>query len=86
MSPLWSMIATDQSAILPRRISRPCSEPIITLLEPFRPLFTAPTWKKMLTLLQGTLLARGRRTVTAALWQTGHQQDPHFSAFHQVRE
>ncbi len=47
-------------------------------------LFTAPTWKKMLTLLRGTLLARGRRTVTAALWHTGHEQDPHFSAFHQV--
>jgi hypothetical protein len=54
------------------------------MLESFRPLFTAPTWKKMLTLLRGTLLARGRRTVTAALWQTGHDQDPHFSAFHQV--
>jgi hypothetical protein len=38
----------------------------------------------MLTLLRGTLLARGRRTVTAALWHTGHEQDPHFSAFHQV--
>jgi len=54
------------------------------MLEPFRCLFTAPTWKKMLTLLRGTLLARGRRTVTAALWHTGHQQDPHFSTFHQV--
>ena len=62
----------------------PCTAPIITLLEPFRPLFTAPTWKKMLTLLQGTLLARGRRTVTAALWYTGHEQDPNFSVFHQV--
>jgi hypothetical protein len=62
----------------------PCTDPIITLLEPFRPLFTAPTWKKMMLLLRGTLLARGRRTVTAALWQTGHQQDAHFSAFHQV--
>ncbi|HEV8191690.1 MAG TPA: transposase [Ktedonobacterales bacterium] len=62
----------------------PCTTPIITLLEPFRPLFTAPTWKKMLTLLSGTLLARGRRTVTAALWHTGHEQDPHFSTFHQV--
>jgi DDE superfamily endonuclease len=62
----------------------PCSAPIITLLEPFRCLFTAPTWKKLLILLRGTLLARGRRTVTAALWHTGHQQDPHFSAFHQV--
>jgi hypothetical protein len=38
----------------------------------------------MLTLLRGTLRARGRRTVTAALWHTGHDQDPHFSAFHQV--
>jgi hypothetical protein len=62
----------------------PCTAPSIPLLEAFRPLFTAPTWKKMLTLLQGTLLARGRRTVTAALWHTGHEQDPHFSAFHQV--
>jgi hypothetical protein len=62
----------------------PCTAPIITLLEPFRCLFTAPTWKKMLTLLRGTLLARGRRTVTAALWQTGHEQDPNFSVFHQV--
>jgi hypothetical protein len=62
----------------------PCTAPIITLLEPFRCLFTAPTWKKMLTLLRGTLLARGRRTVTTALWHTGHEQDPHFSAFHQV--
>lgn len=62
----------------------PCTAPIITLLEPFRCLFTAPTWKKLLTLLRGTLLARGRRTVTSALWSTGHQQDPHFSAFHQA--
>jgi DDE superfamily endonuclease len=62
----------------------PCTAPSIPLLDAFRPLFTAPTWSKMLTLLQGTLLARGRRTVTAALWQTGHDQDPHFSAFHQV--
>jgi hypothetical protein len=44
----------------------PCTAPSIPLLDAFRPLFTAPTWKKMLTLLQGTLLARGRRTVTAA--------------------
>jgi hypothetical protein len=62
----------------------PCTAPIITLLEPFRCLFTAPTWKKMLTWLRGTLLARGRRTVTAALWHTGHQHDPHCSTFHQA--
>ena len=67
----------------------PCTAPIISMLEPFRCLFTAPTWKKRLTLLRGTLLARGRRTVTRALWQTGHEQDPHeqdphFSTFHPV--
>lgn len=27
----------------------PCPDPMILMLEPFRPLFTAPTWKKMLT-------------------------------------
>src|SRR5258708_15222844 len=59
----------------------PCAAPIVTMLEPFRCLFTAPTWKKILTLLRGTLLARGRRTVTTALWHTGHEQDPHFSTF-----
>src|SRR5262245_10524370 len=67
----------------------PCTAPSIPLLEALRPVFTEPTWKQLLTLLRGTLLrgtllARGRRTVTAALWQTGHEQDPHFSAFHQV--
>src|SRR5215813_7740070 len=62
----------------------PCCDPIIAMLMQFRPLFTAPTWKHMLTLLRGTLLARGRRTVSAALWHTGHEQDPHFSSFHQV--
>jgi hypothetical protein len=48
----------------------PSTAPIITLLEPLRPLFTAPTWKKMLTLLRGTLLVRSRCTVTTELWYT----------------
>src|SRR5436309_12402425 len=58
--------------------------PIITVLAHFEPLFTAPTWKKVVILLVGTVLARGRRTVTAALRQMGRQMDPHFSGFHQV--
>src|SRR2546426_11246255 len=58
--------------------------PIITVLAHFEPLFTAPTWKKVVILLVGTVLARGRRTVTAALRQMGLQMDPHFSGFHQV--
>lgn len=62
----------------------PCSDPIIALLDPFRPVFTAPTWKTAMILLSGALLARGRRTVTAAWWQTGQQQDPHFKRWHHV--
>ena len=60
------------------------TDPIRAILAQFQPLFTAPTWKKMMILLTGTLLARGRRTVTAALWQTGHHLDSNFSRFHQV--
>ena|SRR3989441_4348490 len=58
--------------------------PIITILAHFEPLFTAPTWKKVVILLVGTVLARGRRTVTAALRQMGLQMETHFSGFHQV--
>lgn len=58
--------------------------PIISILAHFEPLFTAPTWKKVVILVVGTVLARGRRTVTAALRQMGRQMDPHFSGFHQV--
>src|SRR2546426_1022048 len=57
---------------------------IIAVLAHFEPLFTAPTWKKVLILLLGTLLARGRRTVTAALRQMGQQMNAQFSGFHQV--
>ena len=58
--------------------------PIIAVLAHFEPLFTAPTWRKVVMLLVGTLLARGRRTVTAALRQVGQQSNTHFSNFHQV--
>src|SRR5690242_14724419 len=58
--------------------------PIIAVLASFEPLFTVPTWKKVVTLLVGKLLARGRRTVTAALRQTGQQMNAQFSVFHYV--
>ncbi len=57
---------------------------IRAVLAHFEPLFTAPTWKKVVTLLVGTLLARGRRTVTTALRQMGHQMNPQFSVVHHV--
>jgi DDE superfamily endonuclease len=62
----------------------PLPDPIIEVLTVFRPLFTAPTWRKLMTLLTGTLLAQGRRTVTAALRSTGNDQAGTWSTFHQV--
>lgn len=58
--------------------------PIIQVLLQFRPAFTRPTWDKALVLVIGTLLARGRRTVTAALKQMGLHNYEDFTLFHQV--
>lgn len=58
--------------------------PIIQVLQHFRPAFTRPTWSKALILLVGTMLARGRRTVTAALKQMGLHDERDFTLFHQV--
>ena len=55
--------------------------PIIQVLQHFRPAFTRPTWSKAMVLVVGTLLARGRRTVTAALKQMGLHDEPDFSLF-----
>ena len=62
----------------------PLPDPIIEVLTVFRPLFTAPTWRKLMTLLTGTLLAQGRRTVAAALRASGNAQAINWSLFHQV--
>lgn len=57
---------------------------IIQVLQHFRPVFTRPTWDKVLVLMVGTLLARGCRTVTAALKQMGLHDEADFTLFHQV--
>ena len=62
----------------------PLPTPIIEVLTVFRPLFTAPTWRKLMTLLTGTRLSQGRRTVAAALRASGNEQAPNWSSFHQV--
>jgi hypothetical protein len=62
----------------------PLPDPIIEVLVAFRPLFTAPTWRKLMTLLTGTLLAHGRRTVAAALRHSGNERETSFSTFHHV--
>ena len=78
----------------------PPSAHLITVLAPFQSLFSAPTlrqaqgrlWRKVQRLLIGTLLACGRRTITAApgsspgqaLRHTGQGDTPSFSLYHQV--
>src|SRR4051812_24292526 len=59
-------------------------ESVLTVFEAFRPELTPRTWARAVTLLLGTILARGRRTVAAALRQMGLHDRPDFSSYHQV--
>ena len=58
--------------------------PILSVLEAFRPEFTPRTWARVVPIALGTILARGRRTVAAALRQMGLHDRPDFSSYHQV--
>lgn len=57
---------------------------IILLMENFRPIFTTPTYQKALILVMGTILAKGRRTVTAALRVVGLEQEGDWAKYHHV--
>jgi DDE superfamily endonuclease len=60
------------------------SHPIMHVLYEFESAFSQPTWRKIQVLLIGTLLARGRRTVTTAPRQMGLREASHFSLYHHV--
>jgi len=60
------------------------SAPILTVLHEFESAFSPSIWPRVQVLMVGTLLARGRRTVTAALRCTGLSDEVHFSSYHQV--
>ena len=62
----------------------PLPDPILAVLTTFRPVFTAPTWRNLLTVFSGTLLAQGRRTVAAALRHSGTSMAGNGSRFQQV--
>ena len=47
------------------------SMPPLSLLTPFAVAFTAPTFRHVLVLVSGTILASGRRTMAAALRAVG---------------
>lgn len=57
---------------------------LAALFAAFAPLFTQPTFRNALILLEGAILALGPRTVAAALRATGRQDDPHFQNYHRV--
>ena len=57
---------------------------IITVLAHFAPAFTQPSYQKVVVLLVGTIQARGRRTVTAALRAVGLQQDKQWAKYHHL--
>ena len=60
------------------------SQNILTVLLPFSELFSTPTWKKALTLLLGTLLCTGKRTVCSALRVMGLCNEVSFSKYHHL--
>ena len=60
------------------------SAEIISVLSVFAIAFTAPAYAKSLSLLYGTIMAPGRRTVTAALRMVGLADDKHFTNFHRL--
>jgi hypothetical protein len=60
------------------------SAAVIEVLDEFEPVFSRPTWKRVQVLIEGTLLARGWRTIASALRACGYSDDPHFSSYNQV--
>ena len=57
---------------------------IIPILFHFAPAFAQPSHQKGVTLVIGTLLARGRRTVTSALRAVGKGKDRGWSKYHHL--
>ena len=57
---------------------------IISIIAPFSILFSFCSWRIASTLLLGTIVARGKRTVTAVLRTIGHSQDISFSKYHRI--
>lgn len=60
------------------------SQNILAVLFPFSELFSKPSWKKALTLLLGTLLCAGKRTVCSALRAMGLCNEVSFSKYHHL--
>jgi hypothetical protein len=60
------------------------SPEILDILSPFKILFSKPSWEKALTLLFGTLLCVGKRTVCSALRVMGLKDEAGFAKYHHL--
>jgi hypothetical protein len=60
------------------------SPEIVQLLSAFAVVLTAPTYQKALTLIYGTILSNGRRTITSALRATGMAESQAYGTYHRV--
>jgi hypothetical protein len=68
-----------------QEVDMPSPSPdIIQLLSMFSVAFAAPTFKKAMVLIFGTILAPGRRTVTAALRMVGLGEASNYGKYHAV--
>src|SRR3954447_14604451 len=59
-------------------------EVLAAWMQPFTSAFTPANWRHVLVLVAGTVLAPGRRTVTAALRVMGLDQGAGFAVYHRV--
>lgn len=71
-----SRFAGSSGSALPERF--------MARLADFSALFTCPTWRHVIVLLAGAILAPGRRTVAAALRILGREREDNFCTFHRV--
>jgi hypothetical protein len=60
------------------------SRNILAVLLPFSILFSKPSWKKAQTLLLGTLICTGKRTICSALRAMGLCDEVSFSKYHHL--
>ena len=56
----------------------------LLVLQPFAEVFTRPTFCHIRTLMYGTRLSSGRRTVAAARRSMGRGDERHFTTYHRV--
>jgi hypothetical protein len=69
---------------IPPSRESPLPERLLSRLAGLPRLFTRPTWRNVLLLVAGAILAPGKRTVTAALRILGREQENDFPIYHGV--